>query len=191
MVLFGAVQATMIGVGMRRGEMPGTGEWVGLAAALAGLVWLVAPGITAPDPLGLLLMAVAGVAWGVYSLRGRGSKLPIAVTAGNFLRTVPLALAAALLAYPTLHVEPRGVVLAIVSGAVTSGLGYVVGYVALRGLAVTPAAIVQLLVPVLAAVAGVLVLSERPTARLALAGALILGGVATAILARRQKIAGV
>lgn len=181
----------MIGVGMRRGEMPGTGEWVGLAAALAGLVWLVAPGITAPDPLGLLLMAVAGVAWGVYSLRGRGSKLPIAVTAGNFLRTVPLALAAALLAYPTLHVEPRGVVLAIVSGAVTSGLGYVVGYVALRGLAVTPAVIVQLLVPVLAAVAGVLVLSERPTARLALAGALILGGVATAILARRQKIAGV
>jgi len=187
LVLFGAVQATMIGVGLRRGERPAPGEWIGLVAALAGLAWLVAPGVSAPDPLGLLLMAVAGAAWGLYSLRGRGESQPIGATAGNFLRTIPLAVVAAALAFPTIHAEPRGVALAIVSGAVTSGLGYVVWYVALRDLAVTPAAIVQLPVPVLAAAAGVVFLGEQPTARLAVAAALILGGVACAILTRSRS----
>ena len=177
----------MIGVGLRRGERPAPGEWLGLIAALAGLVWLVAPGLTAPDPLGVVLMAAAGAAWGFYSLRGRGESRPIGATAGNFLRTIPLAGAATVVAAAcsTLHAEPLGVALAIASGAVTSGLGYVVWYVALRDLAVTPAAIVQLPVPLLAAAAGVVFLGEQPTARLAVAAAMILGGVGSAILARR------
>ncbi len=184
LILFGAVQVTMIGVGLWRGERPRVGEWLGLIVAAGGLVYLVLPGVTAPDPLGAALMMLSGVAWGVYSLRGKASGAPVAATAGNFARTLPFAAAALLVGAPMLHATGRGVTLAVVSGAITSGLGYVVWYAALRGLSATRAAIVQLAVPLLAAIGGILVLAEEPTARLAVASVLILGGVAGAILAK-------
>ena len=136
-------------------------------------------------------MVGSGVGWGVYSLRGKGSVAPVAATAGNFVRTLPFAVLGLVIAWGSLHATPRGVALAVLSGAVTSGLGYVLWYLALRGLTATRAAIVQLAVPVLAAVGGIIVLAEEPTARLAIASALILGGVAGAVVARGSASTGV
>jgi drug/metabolite transporter (DMT)-like permease len=188
LILFGSVQATMNGVGLWRGERPRLREWVGLITAIAGLVYLVLPGIAAPDPIGALLMLASGVGWGVYSLRGKASAAPVAATAGNFARTLPLATIGLVIAWGSLHATPRGAVLAVVSGAVTSGLGYVIWYLALRGLTATRAAIVQLAVPVIAAAGGILVLAEEPTARLAIASMLILGGVGGAVAARGRVV---
>lgn len=186
LLLFGCVQATMLGTGLVRGERPHGLEWAGLLLALGGLVGLTAPGATAPDALGAVLMAGAGVAWGVYSLRGRGSTDPLAVTADNFLRSVPLAVglsAVSALALEAPRATPTGLVLAVASGAVASGVGYSLWYAALPHLTATRAAIVQLSVPVLAAAGGVLLLGERLTARLVGAGAALLGGVLLALLA--------
>lgn len=185
LILFGAVQITMIGTGLWEGERPSVLEWLGLLAAMAGLVYLVLPGISAPNPLGATLMTASGIGWGVYSLRGRGQSAPVAATAGNFARALPFCFVALALALRTLHVSPRGIALATTSGALTSGLGYVIWYLTLRHLTATRAAIVQLAVPVIAAAGGVVVLAEEPTARLAIASVLILGGVAAAILARK------
>lgn len=187
LVLFGVVQATMIGWGVARGDRPGPVVWLGLAIAMGGLVALAAPGATAPDPIGLAAMAVAGAGWGVYSLRGRASSIdPVVANAASFARTVPVA--AALVAGAGLAGQlapsPRGAVLAIASGAVASGAGYAIWYAALRGLTVARAAILQLLVPFLAAAGGVLLLGEVASPRLVLAGAAILGGVALAIRGR-------
>ena len=190
LILFGSVQATMIGLGLWRGERPQLREWLGLITGMGGLVYLVLPGIAAPDPVGALLMVGSGVGWGVYSLRGKGSVTPVAATAGNFVRTLPFAVLGLVIAWGSLHATPRGVALAVLSGAVTSGLGYVLWYLALRGLTATRAAIVQLAVPVLAAVGGIIVLAEEPTARLAIASALILGGVAGAVVARGSASTG-
>jgi drug/metabolite transporter (DMT)-like permease len=187
LILFATVQATMISVGIARGERPRVLEWLGFAVAIAGLVVLVLPGLEAPDPLGAALMAIAGASWGVYSLRGRGATRPLAVTADNFLRAVPMA-ALLLLAIPFTdgHVEPRGVALAVGSGAIASGVGYTLWYAALPQLAAVRAAIVQLAVPVLAAGAGALVLHEVVTVRLAIATALIIGGIALALVAKSR-----
>lgn len=184
LILFGAVQATMIGTGVARGERPRLAEWGGLGLAMAGLVYLVRPGMSAPDPLGAALMLAAGIGWGAYSIRGQGSRTPIASTAGNFLRSVPFALVALFIASSSLHVTPGGVYLAVLSGAVTSGLGYVLWYAALRRLTTTRAAIVQLSVPVLAAAGGIAFLAEPATLRLAVSSVMILGGIALAILTR-------
>jgi drug/metabolite transporter (DMT)-like permease len=183
LILFGAVQATMIGFGLWSGERPQSVQWIGLSAALAGLVWLVWPGISAPDPVGAALMGVSGFAWGCYSLRGRGALTPIASTAGNFARTVPMAAAAAVAAIliGSVHAERSGVLLAMVSGALTSGLGYVLWYGVLRSLSTTQAAVLQLLVPVLAALGGVVFLAEVVSLRLVVASLSILGGVALAV----------
>jgi drug/metabolite transporter (DMT)-like permease len=184
LILFGAVQATMIGNGIFGGERPHAGEWVGLAVAMLGLVYLVRPGMTAPDPLGVALMIAAGVGWGAYSLRGRRNIAPVSATAGNFLRTVPFVLFAVVIAWSSLHTDRRGALLAFTSGAVTSGLGYALWYVALRGLTATRAAIVQLAVPVIAAIGGIVFLEERATTRLVVSSLFILGGVAAAVLSR-------
>ncbi|HEV8268348.1 MAG TPA: DMT family transporter [Thermoanaerobaculia bacterium] len=186
LVLFGAVQLTMLGWGIFRGERPGPLVFVGTLMALAGLVVLTFPGLSAPDPLGAALMAGAGVSWGVYSLRGRGGKNPLATTAGNFARSVPMAAALSLaaLAAAAPHASPRGVALAVASGALASGVGYSLWYAALRDLTATRAAVAQLVVPVLAAFGGVLLLGERFTGRLIGAGTLILAGVALALLRR-------
>jgi drug/metabolite transporter (DMT)-like permease len=181
LILFGSVQATMIVAALRGGERFRPIEATGLVVALGGLVYLTAPGVTAPAPLGAALMAIAGIAWGIYSLRGRGAGDPLGDTARNFARALPLVAGMVLLSARHLHVTLAGALLAVASGALASGLGYVVWYVALRGLSAIRAATVQLAVPVLAAAGGVLVLGERVTLRLVLAAALILGGVALAI----------
>jgi drug/metabolite transporter (DMT)-like permease len=184
LILFGAVQATMILVGFIEGHRPHSLEWVGLVTAFAGLVYLVSPGISAPAPLGSLLMAVAGVAWGIYSLRGRASGDPVAVTAANFACAVPFAVVTSLLMLPDFQITARGAWLAAASGALASGMGYVVWYAALKGLTTTRAAILQLSVPVFAAIGGVLFLSEDITYRLVISSIAILGGVAVAIWGR-------
>ncbi|HET9650765.1 MAG TPA: DMT family transporter [Usitatibacter sp.] len=181
LLLFGAVQATMIGQGLRRGERLGVIQSAGLAVAFAGLAALVAPGVTAPPLTSALLMLAAGFSWGVYSLRGRGAGDPTAVTAGNFLRAVPMALAVALAMLPWASIDGRGIAYAVASGAIASGMGYAIWYTALRGLKATTAASVQLSVPAIAAMGGVLFLGEALTLRLVLASVAILGGVAMAI----------
>jgi drug/metabolite transporter (DMT)-like permease len=191
LVLFACVQATMIGWGVARGARPRALEWLGLALAAGGLVALLLPGLAAPDPLGATLMALAGIAWGVYSLRGRSAARPLAATADNFLRAVPFA-AALLLAIPLAggHISARGAALAAASGALASGLGYSLWYAALPSLAPARAAIVQLSVPVLAASGGALVLGETVTFRFAAATAAILGGIAIALLGRVTRASG-
>lgn len=185
LVLFACVQATMIGDGLRRGERLGAVQWLGVALALAGLVWLVLPGLQAPPAGATLLMAAAGAGWGVYSLRGRRAADALAATTGNFVRAVPLALAVSALAWSALSVDPQGVACAVISGAVTSGIGYVIWYAALRGLAPATAATVQLSVPVLAALGGIVWLGEPMTTRLAVSAAAVLGGIALVIASRR------
>jgi drug/metabolite transporter (DMT)-like permease len=186
LVLFGAVQLTMIGAGLRGGERPHAREWAGLAAAILGLVYLDLPGIGAPSPLGVALMALAGAAWGFYSLRGRRADAPLAQTAESFLLAAPMGLLLAALAAliaPGAHLSAAGVALAATSGALASGGGYAVWYAALPGLSATRAGTIQLAVPVLAALAGVLILGERVSLRLVLSAAAILGGVAVALSA--------
>lgn len=185
LLLFGAVQATMILAGLWSGERPGMRQVSGLALALAGLVAIMLPGLSAPPLGGALLMLSAGIAWGVYSLRGRGVADPAAATAGNFLRAAPLSLllSAALLAQQRL--DGPGMLYAVLSGAIASGIGYAVWYAALRGLTATRAASVQLSVPVIAALAGVLFLHEPISLRLLLASAAILGGIALVVFERR------
>jgi len=185
LLAFGAVQATMIAWALRTGERPGPAEWGGLALAAGGVVFLVSGGLRAPDPVGAALMLTAGVAWGVYSLIGRSSVRPLETTAGNFARAVPFTLALSLLAPGPAHASRAGLVLAVASGAIASGVGYSLWYGALPGLTATRAAVVQLSVPVLAALGGVLLLGESLTARLVASAAAILGGVALAIVGRR------
>ena len=186
LLLFGAVQATMIGYGLWSGEHMTLRQWVGLVMALLGLVGLLSPGLSAPPLSGALLMLGAGIAWGVYSLRGRGGGDATAVTAGNFVRAVPMALALSLLARPVLSVDVEGAWYAVVSGALASGVGYALWYRALPGLRPVSAATVQLSVPVIAALGGVMFLSEAPGVRLVLASLAILGGIALVIVGRRH-----
>jgi len=183
LLLFGAVQATMLLAGFRRGERLGPAGLAGFAVALAGLVGLVLPGVGAPAPFPAFLMVAAGVAWGSYSLRGRGSVDPLGRTAANFAWATPLAVVLSVLALAlgAFRLDPPGVVLAAVSGAITSGAGYAVWYAALRHLEATPAAIVQLAVPVLAALGGVVLLGEPITGRLVLCSLVVLGGIALAL----------
>lgn len=184
LILFGAVQATMIASGLGSGERPGAREWTGLLIALAGLVWLVLPGLDAPPLVAAGSMALAGIAWGIYSIRGRRGGTPLLATAGNFVRSAPLALALSAATLPTAHVTLPGALLATASGALASGLGYAVWYSALPDLSATRAATIQLAVPVLAAFAGVAVLGESVSLRLITAAGLILGGVGLTILRR-------
>jgi len=186
LILFGAVLLTMFGVALAAGERFTTWSWVGLVAACLGLVCLVAPGVTAPDPAGAALMAGAGVAWGFYSLLGRKSVDPLGETANNFLLSVPLALIVSLFFLGDMHTTARGLGLAVASGAVASGLGYAVWYAALAGLTATRAATVQLSVPVIAAFGGVVFLSEQITLRLLVSSAAVLGGIAL-VLAQRAR----
>ncbi|MCD6061285.1 MAG: hypothetical protein K0S16_1596 [Moraxellaceae bacterium] len=186
LLLFAAVQAAMTGYGLWRGERLTLLQWCGIALASAGLVTLLLPGLAAPPPAAALLMLGAGTAWGIYSLRGRGAGDATLVTAGNFLRTLPLAALLALAATPWRSIDAAGTVYAVASGALTSGLGYALWYRALPALRATTAATVQLGVPALAALGGVLLLGERMTGRLLLAGTAILGGIALVTLTRRR-----
>ena len=184
LILFGAVQLTMISVALKSGERFSLVSWIGLAIAIAGLVYLVSPGITAPDPAGALLMAIAGIGWGWYSLLGRSASDPLESTAYNFIYLVPLVALTSLAFVADFHVTPAGIGLAVASGSVASGLGYFVWYAALRDLTAIRAATVQLSVPVIAAFGGVLLLSEDVSQRLVIASVATLGGVAI-VLSRK------
>jgi drug/metabolite transporter (DMT)-like permease len=190
LVLFGVVQLTMIGYGIARGERPSAVMWLGLVLAAVGLALLTVPSVTRPDPLGVLLMAIAGVAWAVYTLVGRGTSDPIAANARSFLWSAPLAIALVVLVIGTHADAPpsaRGIVLALVSGAITSGLGYAIWYRALPSLTVTQAAVAQLSVPVIAALGAVVVLGEAVSSRLVVAGTLVLSGVGLVLSARARQ----
>jgi drug/metabolite transporter (DMT)-like permease len=187
LVLFGVVQLTMIGYGIARGEHPTPVMWLGLALAAGGLLVLTVPAVARPDPIGVVLMAVAGCAWAVYTLVGRGAADPIAANARSFLWSTPLALLLVVLARTPVHATTSGVALALVSGAVTSGIGYAIWYRALPGLTVTQAAVAQLSVPVIAAAGAVLTLGETMTTRLVLAGLAVLSGVALVLSARSRR----
>ncbi len=186
LVLFGSVQLTMIAVSLVRGERPPMLEWLGLALAVGGLVYLVFPGLASPPLNSSLLMAAAGVSWGFYTLRGKSSGDPLANTTGNFVRSVPMIAIAAIPFLSKIHLSNRGVLLAILSGAVTSGIGYTVWYAALKHHTATRAAILQLAVPVIAATVGILLLDESATVRLAIAAALILGGILLTIFGKKS-----
>ncbi len=187
LLLFGAVQATMILWSFSRGERLRARQLAGLALALGGLVLLVLPGLVAPSLGGSSLMLGAGVAWGIYSLRGKGAGDPAAATAGNFLRAVPLAALLALVFLPGLRFVRAGMVYAVVSGAIASGLGYVIWYAALPALRAASAATVQLSVPVLAAAGGILLLGEELRLRFAVAAVGVLGGITLVVTKSARK----
>jgi drug/metabolite transporter (DMT)-like permease len=186
LLLFGAVQATMIGHGIWTGERLQKLQLVGLVLALGGLVALLLPGLSAPPLPDSLLMLGAGVAWGIYSLRGKGAGDPIKVTAGNFLRAVPIAAALSLMTLDRASLDSAGFWYAVASGALASGIGYAIWYTALPALKATHAATLQLSVPVIAALGGILFLGESITLLLAFASAAILGGIALVILEKKE-----
>lgn len=188
LILFGSVQATMIIVALKSGERPALLEWVGLSLALFGLGYLVFPGLAAPSLTSSTLMIVAGISWGFYSILGRGSLSPLVDTANNFVRALPLAIVVSLVTASSFHFSREGFLLAVLSGALTSGIGYVIWYMALRGLTATRAATVQLAVPALAAVGGVVLLSEQISIRLLVAGIMILGGIGLTLVGRARSV---
>jgi drug/metabolite transporter (DMT)-like permease len=188
LLLFGAVQATMIGHGLQTGERLQPIQTAGLLLASGGLVGLLLPGLSAPPVEGSVLMLVAGVAWGIYSLLGRGAGDPISVTAGNFLRAVPVTLLLSLVVYEDIVIDSAGFYYAVASGAITSGIGYAIWYTALPALKANTAATVQLSVPAIAAVGGIVFLDEPMTTRLVITSVAILGGIALVI--RAKKVVG-
>ncbi|NQU58541.1 MAG: DMT family transporter [Rhodospirillales bacterium] len=187
LILFGAVQLTMFVFALRQGEHFSLMSWAGLSLAVFGLIYLVSPGVTAPDLSGAILMTVAGVAWGAYSLQGRGAADPLEATARNFVYSVPLVLIVSLIFKDDFSSTSDGLLLAVASGAIASGCGYVIWYAVLPALKATRAATVQLSVPAIAAFGGVVMLSEELTLRLFLASAVTLGGVAIVLAQRASK----
>ena len=185
LLLFGAVQATMIGHGLWKGERLRAFQTLGVLLALGGLVGLLLPGLSAPPLTGAALMIAAGIAWGIYSLRGKGAGDPTRVTAGNFMRAVPITIILSLLMLDFASVDSAGFYYAVASGALASGLGYAIWYTVLPALRNTSAATVQLSVPVIAALGGIVFLGEPITLRLALASVAILGGIALVIVQKR------
>jgi drug/metabolite transporter (DMT)-like permease len=187
LILFGAVQLTMIISALLSGERPRVLEWLGLLLAFGGLIYLVFPGLAAPPLFSSVLMIAAGISWGFYTLRGRGSKNPLADTTGNFTRTVPMIILAALPFLAQIHWSPSGILFAVLSGAIASGIGYAVWYAALKFHTATRAALLQLSVPAIAAVGGIVILSEAVSVRLLLATILILGGIGLAVWGRKKS----
>ena len=187
LILFGSVQLTMICVALIKGERPQIIEWLGLFLAFGGLIYLVFLGLSAPPILYSFLMMSAGIAWGFYTLRGRESENPLADTTGNFIRTVPMILLAAIPFYSQTQLSQKGIILAILSGAIASGIGYSVWYAVLKHHTATRAAILQLAVPAIAAIGGVIFLAEILSLRLLLASGLILGGIGLAIIGKRSQ----
>ena len=182
LILFGSVQMTIVGVALFKGDRPGALEWTGLAAAFGGLVYLVFPGLSSPPLAASLLMASAGIAWGFYTISGKGSKDPLADTAGNFLRSLPMIAVVLAVMWPQMQITRWGFVLAVLSGALASGLGYTVWYAVLKYHTPTRTAVLQLSVPVLVAIFGLTLLAEAATLRLYIAGTLILGGIAMTVI---------
>lgn len=186
LILFGMVQITMVVASLLNGQRLAGLEWLGIGIAFTGFVYLVWPQVATPSLSGVLLMSLAGIAWGVYTLRGRGSKSPLADTAYNFTRTLPFLIVLGLLSIGQFELSYRGVLLAVLSGAIASGLGYTLWYSALTHLSATQAGVLQLLVPVIAALGGILFVSEPLTLRFTVAALLILGGIYLVIRAQAK-----
>lgn len=184
LILFGSVQITMILLSIISGNRLHITEWAGVTIVFMGFVYLILPGVTTPSVIGFLLMTVAGIAWGIYTLKGIGTKNPLMNTAYNFLRTIPLVIILAIVALQKAHYSSEGILLAVLSGGIASGIGYVIWYMALGGLSATQAAVVQLLVPVIAALGGALFVSEAVTLRLTVSATMILGGILLVVLGR-------
>lgn len=184
LILFGTVQILMIVVSIFRGNRLHISEWTGVIIAFAGFVYLVLPGISSPSAMGFVLMTAAGIGWGAYTLKGRGSKAPLMDTAYNFIRTIPFIAIVAAFAIKNASYSTEGIFLAILSGGIASGVGYTIWYSALGGLSAVQAAVVQLTVPIIAAFGGVIFMSEKITTRLTLSSLMILGGILLVVLGR-------
>jgi len=184
LILFGSVQLTMILLSLISGTRLHYTEWAGVIIAFTGFVYLILPSITTPSSVGFLLMAVAGIAWGIYTLKGRGSQNPLMDTAYNFLRTIPLVILLTIFTISHANYSSEGVLLALLSGGITSGIGYTIWYIALGGLSATQAAVLQLLVPIIAALGGVIFVSEAITVRLTISAAMVLGGILMVVLGK-------
>lgn len=177
LILFGAVQMTMVIFSISKGKKLQLIEWVGLIIAFSGLALLLLPSGSAPSLTGFVLMAISGIAWGGYTLAGKGAKSPLIATSNNFLRTLPLVIGLVLFTFDSATISYDGVLLAVVSGALTSGLGYAIWYAALEGLKVTQAAVLQLTVPIIASFGGVIFTSEVITLQLVISSLCVLGGI--------------
>jgi drug/metabolite transporter (DMT)-like permease len=188
LILFGSVQITMILLSLVSGNRLHITEWAGVTIAFMGFVYLFLPALTTPSAIGFLLMTAAGIAWGVYTLKGRDSRNPLMDTAYNFLRTIPLVIILAIVTMKKGQYSSEGILLAVLSGGITSGIGYTIWYIALGELSATQAAVVQLLVPVIAALGGVLFVSEAITLRLTVSAIMILGGILMVALGRNYFV---
>lgn len=187
LILFASVQLTMILYGLFKGERPVPLAWAGILAAFGGLVWLLLPGVSAPPPGHALMMLIAGIAWGIYSLRGQSISEPLRATAINFIGTLPFALVVIIIFQTEINLALTGIILAILSGAIASGLGYAIWYSALTHLKSTSAASVQLSVPVIAAIAGVLLMAEPLSLRLIVSSLVVLGGIYLTIRSKQSS----
>jgi drug/metabolite transporter (DMT)-like permease len=186
LILFGAVQLSMVIISLFSDHRMHLSEWLGMIISFSGFVFLVLPGVSAPSLSGFILMSLAGIAWGIYTLRGRETSDPKSDTTYNFLRTLPFIIVFVIITSDNLSLSSRGVWLAVLSGGITSGIGYVIWYMALRGLSTTIAAVVQLSVPLIAAIGGVMFVSEEISVRLILSTILILGGIFIVIFSRNH-----
>lgn len=184
LVLFGSVQITILLMSIISGERLHVAEWLGAALAFCGFIFLILPGVTTPSIHGFLLMSVAGISWGIYTLKGRNSERPLLDTAYNFFRTTPLVILLGIMTFNSADYTTEGVLLALLSGGITSALGYTIWYIALAGLSTTQAAVTQLSVPVIAAFGGVIFVSEAITYRLTISAALVLGGILMVVAGR-------
>ncbi|MDX8376645.1 MAG: DMT family transporter [Mariprofundales bacterium] len=184
LILFGSVQITMILLSLISGTRLHITEWIGVVIAFTGFIYLILPGVTMPSVTGFLLMTVAGIAWGIYTLKGRDSKNPLTDTTYNFIRTIPFVVILAIYTFDNINYSSEGIILALISGGLTSGIGYTIWYIALGGLSSTQAAVLQLSVPVIAAFGGVIFVSEAITSRFIISAALVLGGILMVVLGK-------
>ena len=184
LILFSSVQITMILLSLISGNRLHITEWLGISVAFGGFVYLILPGVTTPSVTGFALMTISGIAWGIYTLKGKGSANPLMDTTYNFLRTIPFVILLAIATLHNAHYSSEGVILAILSGAIASGIGYTIWYIALAGLSTTQAAVVQLSVPVIAAIGGVVFMAEVISFRLTISALLVLGGILLVVLGR-------
>jgi len=183
LLLFGAVQLTMTGFAIAKGERPGLHSWLGILTAFAGLIYLLLPGVSAPPLFSAMLMIIAGIAWGIYTLRGKGAEQPIVTTGWNFIGTIPLAILTVLLSEADIRLTSEGIILSVVSGALASSLGYAIWYSVLPRIKPINAATLQLSVPIIAAFGGLVLVGEAVSLRLLIASLLVLGGIYVTIRA--------
>ncbi|OBT12007.1 hypothetical protein A9267_04350 [Shewanella sp. UCD-FRSSP16_17] len=188
LILFGSVQLTMIAISLLVGTRLYLAEWVGILMAFSGLIYLVLPDVSSPSFNGFILMTLSGVAWGVYTLKGRHSQAPIMDTAYNFARTLPLVLVLIIVAFDSLNLTYQGIILAAIAGGLTSAIGYSIWYIALKGLSATQAAVIQLSVPIIAAIGGVIFVAEPITYRLMISSLVVLGGILAVVIGRYYSI---